>query len=284
MQKIMVVGAGQMGAGIAQVAAQSGLQVLLVDSFKGATTKAREGMEKSLAKLFEKKQLSESVEAVLKRLTFSESLQDGTGFQPDIVLEAITENFEAKAKIFRELDGLLEPKVVFSSNTSSISITQLAAVTKRPKQFIGMHFMNPVPLMQLVEIIRGLQTSQECYDAVSALAKQMKKTTILSQDRAGFIINRILMPMINEAALALGEGLATKEDIDTGMKLGTNQPMGPLALADFIGLDTCLSIMEVLYGEFADSKYRPAPLLKQYVRAGLLGKKSGQGFYSYKSA
>ena len=270
-----------MGAGIAQVAAQSGLTVLLVDSFEGATTKARTGMEKSLMKLAEKKLISETADAVLKRVQFATALSAGGGFAPDVVIEAITENFDAKANIFRELDASLDPKTIFASNTSSISITKLAAVTKRPASFIGMHFMNPAPLMQLVELIRGLRTSGECYDQICALAKRMNKTTIVSQDRAGFIVNRILMPMINEAALALGEGLATREDIDAGMKLGTNQPMGPLTLADFIGLDTCLSIMEVLYEEFADSKYRPAPLLKQYVRAGLLGKKTGEGFYPY---
>lgn len=281
MNKILVVGAGQMGAGIAQVAAQAGNQVTLIDTFVGATDKGLKGIQKSLEKLKEKGLLKEDPAQVMGRIQGEQDFNKVKAFSPDLVIEAVPENFEIKAKVFRELDLICPSETIFASNTSSINITQLAAQTKRPHQFVGMHFMNPVPLMKLVEMIKGLKTTEEVFQKVKTLAEKMGKTVVVSQDKAGFIINRILMPMINEAVMALGEGLATKEDIDNGMKLGTNQPMGPLTLADFIGLDTCLSIMNVLYEEFADSKYRPAPLLKQYVRAGLLGKKTGEGFYKY---
>lgn len=281
VKKIVVVGAGQMGAGIAQVAAQHGFNVLLIDSFAGATAHALKNIEKSLLKLKEKQIINEDPKLILNRIQTAMNLSEASDFAPQIIIEAVTENFEVKAAIFKELDQIMNPEVVFCSNTSSISITKLAAQTKRPEQFMGMHFMNPVPLMKLVELIEGLKTSESTSQLVRALSIKMSKTCVVSKDRAGFIINRILMPMINEAFFVLQEGLGTAEDIDTGMKLGTNQPMGPLSLADYIGLDTCLSIMEVLHTYLGDDKYRPSPLLRQYVEAGLLGKKTGQGVYKY---
>jgi 3-hydroxybutyryl-CoA dehydrogenase len=281
VKKIVVVGAGQMGAGIAQVAAQSGFEVLLIDSWSDAIDRAFKTMEKSLLKLKEKALLQEEPAKVLARVKAARSLAEVRNFAPQMVIEAVTENIEIKSKIFQELDTLLPPDVVFCSNTSSISITKLAASTRRAERFMGMHFMNPVPLMKLVELIEGLGTSVETAKLVRAVAEKMSKTCVISKDRAGFIINRILMPMINESFYVLQEGIGTAEDIDTGMKLGTNQPMGPLVLADFIGLDTCLSIMEVLHKYLGDDKYRPAPLLRQYVEAGWLGRKSGRGVYTY---
>lgn len=281
MKKIGVIGAGQMGAGIAQVAATVGLEVSLQDLSPEALTRAHVGIEKSLNKLFDKKIISEAPASILKRLSFVSSTGDLHVFHPDMVIEAIVENFSIKEKLFKELDTLLPPNCILASNTSSISIGKLAGVTQRRDRVIGMHFMNPVPIMTLVEIIPGLATSPATLQKTQELAKLMGKTTVLSKDMPGFIVNRILMPMINEACFALSEGLGTAEDIDAGMKLGTNQPMGPLALADFIGLDTCLAIMEVLHSGFGDSKYRPAPLLRQYVEAGWVGKKCGRGFYKY---
>ena len=281
VKSVMVVGAGQMGAGIAQVAAQTGLNVTIFDSFPGAQERATQTIQKSLAKLNEKKLLTETPEAVFARVKFVSKVEDLKTSTAELLIEAVTENFELKADLFRKLDETLNPSCIFASNTSSIGITRLAAVTKRADKFMGMHFMNPVPLMKLVELISGLQTSDATLSLVTETAKRMGKTTILSQDRPGFIVNRILMPMINEAVLALGENLGSRDDIDTGMKLGTNQPMGPLELADFIGLDTCLSIMNVLYDGFGDSKYRPAPLLQNYVAAGWLGRKTKRGFYTY---
>jgi len=281
VKKILVVGAGQMGAGIAQVGAQAGLSVLVVDAFVPSLEKARAGMEKSLAKLKEKGLLAEEPSDVLARLQFAPDFKTSAAFAPQMVIEAVSETLAIKQKIFEELDTLLGPDTIFCSNTSSISITKLASFTKRADRFMGMHFMNPVPLMKLVELIEGLGTSRETSRLVRATAERMGKTSVVSKDRAGFIINRILMPMINEAFFVLGEDLGTAEDIDTGMKLGTNQPMGPLALADFIGLDTCLSIMEVLHKYLGDDKYRPAPLLRQYVDAGWVGKKCGRGVYAY---
>ncbi len=279
--KLAVVGAGQMGAGIAQVGAQSGFEVFIFEPQAGAQAKAQLGFEKSLTKLSEKKLISEAPADVLKRLKFAPTLKDLGSFGPDLVVEAVSENFEIKKKIFSELDSVLPAHSILASNTSSISITKIAACTKRPDKVIGMHFMNPVPLMKLVEVIRGLATSDGSYNQVKTWAKTMGKEVVTSQDMPGFIVNRILMPMINEAVFALSENIGTAVDIDNAMKLGTNQPMGPLALADFIGLDTCLAIMQVLFEGLGDSKYRPAPLLRNYVEAGWLGKKSGRGFYTY---
>lgn len=276
-----VVGAGQMGSGIAQVAAQSGYQVVVVDAAIEALERAKTGIRKSLDKLESKGQLSESAETIFSRLKFSPDLSEFSKSNTEIVVEAVTENFEVKKNIFQKLDAICPAETILTSNTSSISITKIAATTKRPSKVMGMHFMNPVPLMKLVELIRGLATSEDTYQKVKQISEQMGKTTVVSKDQPGFIINRILMPMINEAVYALMEGLGTVEDIDTGMKLGTNQPMGPLTLADFIGLDTCLYIMQVLHEGLGDSKYRPCPLLKTYVDAGWLGRKSGRGFYSY---
>jgi 3-hydroxybutyryl-CoA dehydrogenase len=277
---VVVVGAGQMGAGIAQVALASGFQVTLVDVAKDAVEKGSERIQAGLKKLTEKGKLSEeqrkSAVSKLKTSTSIAELKD-----VDFAIEAVTENEDLKKKIFRDLDAVVRPGGVLATNTSSIPITRVAAVTKRSDAVIGMHFMNPVPLMALVEIIRGAATSDATYQQTRALAEAMGKTCVTSRDYPGFIVNRILIPMLNEACFALMEGLGTAEDIDTAMKLGTNQPMGPLALADFIGLDTCLYIAEVLHKGLGDDKYRPCPLLRQYVDAGWYGKKSGRGFYQY---
>jgi len=279
--KFGVIGAGQMGSGIAQVAAQTGYDVLVVDASATALDKAKSGIQKSLEKLHAKGVITESVESITKRLRFAGDLAEFKNFAPDLVVEAVTENFELKKTLFTKLDEVCPAKTVLASNTSSISITKIAACTKRPEKVVGMHFMNPVPLMKLVELIRGIATSEETYQLVKNASEKMQKTTIVARDLPGFVVNRILMPMINEAVYALMEGLASVEDIDAGMKLGTNQPMGPLTLADFIGLDTCLYIMQVLHEGLGDTKYRPCPLLKTYVDAGWLGRKSGRGFYKY---
>lgn len=271
-----------MGAGIAQVLAQYGIQVILQDVRGEALTKAMAGMEKSVQKLIEKGKVTETPQAVLGRIKTTTSLEDFA--QVELVIEAATENKEIKKQIFVKLDQILKPTAIIGTNTSSISITELASVTKRPAQFIGIHFMNPVPLMKLVEVICGQLTSNETLDRVATLIQLIEKTMTKSQDYPGFIVNRILMPMINEAVYALYEGVGSKEDIDRGMKLGTNQPMGPLELADFIGLDTCLAIMNVLHEGLGDSKYRPCPMLRNYVSAGLLGRKVGRGFYDYQKA
>ncbi|HET9450598.1 MAG TPA: 3-hydroxybutyryl-CoA dehydrogenase [Aggregicoccus sp.] len=277
---LVVVGAGQMGAGIAQVALQAGLQVTLVDVSKEGLAKGESRIKAGLAKLQEKGVLDEAkrqaAEGALRTATRVQDVKD-----VDFGIEAVTENEELKKRIFADLDAVVRPGGILATNTSSIPITRIAAATKRPENVIGMHFMNPVPVMKLVELIRGAATSDETYATTRALAEKMGKTTVVSKDFPGFIINRILIPMINEACYALMEGLGTVEDIDTGMKLGTNQPMGPLQLADFIGLDTCLYIAEVLHKGLGDSKYRPCPLLRQYVDAGWYGKKSGRGFYKY---
>ena len=279
LKLVGIVGAGQMGTGIAQVLAQSDFDVVIHDVSPEGLKKAMVGMERSLVKLFEKGKLSEHPPAILKRIRTSPNMQDLA--QCDLVIEAVNENEELKAKIFRELDSILAPHALLATNTSSLPITRLAAYTKRPAQVIGMHFMNPVPIMELVEIIRGHATSEDTYARTRAVAEKMGKKTVCSKDYPGFIVNRILMPMINEAFYCLMEGIASPEDIDAGMKLGTNQPMGPLVLADFIGLDTCLAIMKVLHDGFGDSKYRPCPLLRTYVEAGQLGRKTGQGVYKY---
>jgi len=281
IQRIAVVGAGQMGSGIAQVAAQSGLTVTLLDAVPGLAAKAHGKLGGSLQKLVDKGKITaEARQAILGRIHPADAVEAAAG--SDLAIEAIVEKVEPKIELLRKLDALLPPHAVLASNTSSISITQLAAATKRPSQFIGMHFMNPPPVMQLIEIIRGLQTSDDTWKTVVDLAtKIFGKTTVTSKDVPGFIVNRVLIPLINEACFALQEGLATPEDIDTGVKLGLNHPMGPLTLADFIGLDTCLSIADVLHRELGDDKYRPAALLRQYVAAGWLGRKSGRGFYTY---
>ncbi len=279
IRQVGVVGAGQMGAGIAQVLAQAGVSVVLADVNPEGLKKALIGIDRSLGKLYEKGKLSEHPPAVLGRLKTTTSLADlGSS---DLVIEAVNENEDLKGRISRELDALLPEHALLASNTSSLPITRLASATKRPDRFIGMHFMNPVPVMELVEIIRGHATSDATYEITKALAEKVGKKTVCSQDFPGFIVNRVLMPMINEAFFTLMEGIASPADIDAGMKLGTNQPMGPLTLADFIGLDTCLAIMKVLHEGLGDSKYRPCPLLRKYVDAGHLGRKTGRGVYAY---
>jgi len=280
IQKIGVVGAGQMGNGIAQVAAASGFEVVMSDIAQEHLDRGMASIEKSLARLVKKERMTpEDRDAALARISTTLELADVA--QADLVVEAIVEREDIKAKVFATLDEHAPAHTILASNTSSISITRLAATTSRPERFIGMHFMNPVPIMKLVEIIRGLQTSDATYDAVAAVSEEMGKISVLAQDYPGFIVNRVLMPMINEAVYALMEGVGSVEDIDQAMKLGTNQPMGPLTLADFIGLDTCLAIMNVLHDGLGDSKYRACPLLVKYVDAGWLGKKSGRGFYDY---
>ncbi len=275
-----IVGAGTMGNGIAQVCALKGIDVVMVDIAQAAVDKGVATVGKSLDRLLQKEKISEADKAAaLARIKGSTSYDDLKGAQ--LVIEAATENHELKNKILKQLDELLAPEAIIATNTSSISITELAAVTSRPDKFVGMHFFNPVPLMALVEIIRGLQTSDATHDTVKALAEKLGKSPITVKNAPGFVVNRILVPMINEAFFVLAEGLATPEDIDAGMKLGCNHPIGPLALADMIGLDVCLAVMDVYLKEFGDSKYRPAPLLKEYVAAGRLGRKSGMGVYSY---
>lgn len=279
IKKIGVVGGGTMGAGIAQVAASSGLEVVLQDISEAQLSRAMKGMEKSLEKLKEKGKITEDKEIILNRVKTTIRAEDLQTV--DFVVEAVFENVDVKKQVLQVLDSLLPPEIIFTSNTSSISITRLAAFTSRPDRFMGMHFMNPVPLMALVELIKGLQTSAETFRLVKTLAEKMGKVAVEANDFPGFISNRILMPMINEAVFALMEGVGSTEAIDTVMKLGMNHPMGPLALADLIGLDVCLNIMEVLYEGFRDPKYRPCPLLRKMVEAGYLGRKSGRGFYNY---
>ena len=280
IELIGVIGAGQMGSGIAQVAAQSGVRVVLRDVSTDVVDKALQSISRRLDRAVDKGKITADDRAAsigrIKGATDASELAEC-----DAIIEAATENEELKKRIFSELDGIAKDGAILATNTSSISITRLAAATSRPERFIGMHFMNPVPVMKLVEVIPGLRTSDITYQEIRTLAGRMGKVTVRSDDQPGFIVNRILMPMVNEAVIALAEGLGTPEDIDAGMKLGTNQPMGPLQLADFIGLDTCLAIMEVLHRGLGDDKYRPAPLLRRYVDAGWLGKKTGRGFYSY---
>ena len=275
-----IIGAGTMGNGIAQACAVAGVDVVMVDISDAAVQKGVATVAGSLERLIKKEKLTAAdKDTALARIRTSTRYEDLQTAQ--LVIEAATENYALKLQILKQADALLAPEVIVASNTSSISITKLAAATGRADRFIGMHFFNPVPMMALVEIIRGLQTSDATHDAVKALAEKLGKSPITVKNAPGFVVNRILVPMINEAFFVLAEGLATPEDIDAGMKLGCNQPIGPLALADLIGLDVCLAVMEVYLAEFGDSKYRPCPLLKEMVAAGRLGRKAGEGVYRY---
>ncbi|MBT6324792.1 MAG: 3-hydroxybutyryl-CoA dehydrogenase [Bdellovibrionales bacterium] len=280
ISKIGVIGSGQMGRGIAQVAAFSGLEVYLYDVLPESLNNAVEFIQSQLDRGVQKNKWTENeAKLAINNLKPVKSLEEMSGC--DLIIEAATENKKIKLEIFSQLSKVVNPACILASNTSSISITEIAAATDRPEKVIGMHFMNPVPIMKLVEGIRGLETSDDTYERVKHTAEKMGKVFITVNDMPGFAVNRILMPMINEAIFTLQEGVATIEDIDTAMKLGTNVPMGPLELADFIGLDTCLAIMNVLFDGIGDTKYRPSPLLKQYVASGRLGRKSKRGFYEY---
>jgi 3-hydroxybutyryl-CoA dehydrogenase len=280
IRTVGIIGAGTMGNGIAQACATSGVDVVMVDISDAAVAKGLATVAGSLDRLIKKDKITEADKAAaLARIKTSTNYADLAGAQ--LVIEAATENYELKLKILKQAEAVLPPEVLIASNTSSISITKMAATTGRPDKFIGMHFFNPVPMMALVEIIRGLQTSDETHAAVHALATALGKSPITVKNAPGFVVNRILVPMINEALFVLAEGLATPEDIDAGMKLGCNQPIGPLALADMIGLDVCLAVMNVYLEEFGDSKYRPCPLLKELVASGRLGRKTGRGVYTY---
>ena len=280
IQNVLVIGAGQMGSGIAQVCAQAGFNVKLNDMKQQYFERGLATITKNLNRDVEKgRKTEEEKAAILGRITMSLDLNDASDV--DIVIEAAVENMEVKQSIFRQLDEITPAHTILATNTSSLPITEIAAVTKRPEKVIGMHFMNPVPVMQLIEVIRGLATEDSVYKTVEEMSLKLGKTPVEVNDFPGFISNRILLPMINEAIYTLYEGVATKEAIDSVMKLGMNHPMGPLTLADFIGLDTCLYIMEILHEGLGDSKYRPCPLLRKYVAAGWLGKKTGRGFYVY---
>ncbi|MGA9173261.1 MAG: 3-hydroxybutyryl-CoA dehydrogenase [Thermoactinomyces sp.] len=281
IKRVSVIGAGQMGSGIAQVAAKAGMDVTLSDMAEAPLQKGLERIKENLRRAVQKGKISDAeMESTLGRIRPTVRLEEAAA-EADLVIEAVVENMDVKTDVFRKLDEHCPGHTILASNTSSLPITEIAAVTKRPEKVIGMHFMNPVPVMKLVEVIRGLQTADEVYVAVEQLAKQMGKVPVEVNDFPGFVSNRVLMPMINEAIYAVYEGVATPEAVDQVMKLGMNHPMGPLTLADFIGLDTCLYIMEILYEGFGDSKYRPCPLLRKYVKAGWLGRKSGRGFYTY---
>jgi 3-hydroxybutyryl-CoA dehydrogenase len=278
IEKVQVVGAGQMGSGIAQVMAQAGLEVHLSDVQEEIIEEGLENIEKNLSRSVDKERIAqEEMDEAIRRI------ESGTEYasDADLAIEAVVETLDVKAEVFEALDEQLKDDAILASNTSSISVTKLGAQTNRPDKFIGMHFFNPVPVMQLVEIIRGIETSDETYETVHELTERLGKTPVEAQDFPGFVSNRILVPMINEAVYCLMEGVAGPEAVDTVMKLGMGHPMGPLELADFVGLDVCLHVMEVLHEGLGDDKYRPCPLLKRYVAAGRLGRKSGRGFYEY---
>lgn len=280
IQKIMVIGAGQMGSGIAQVCAQAGFSVVLHDLKDEFVDRGIHVITKNLDRQVNKGRLTEEEKSgVLSRIMKSSDLANAA--DQDLIIEAAIENMEIKTALFKNLDGIAKADTILATNTSSLPITEIAAATNRPEKVIGMHFMNPVPVMKLVEIIRGLATSDEVYEVIESITKKLNKAPVEVNDFPGFVSNRILMPMINEAIYTVYEGVATPEAIDEVMKLGMNHPMGPLTLADFIGLDTCLYIMETLQDGFGDDKYRPCPLLRKYVKAGWLGKKTGRGFYTY---
>lgn len=283
IKTVGIVGTGQMGSGIGQVAAQAGFSVILYDINEEIVNRGLGNIQKGLVRMTDRGKLSpEEQRKVLSRLTGTAVLEE-LG-EADVVIEAAPEDYSLKEDLFRRLDQVIPADIILASNTSSISLTQLGAVTSRPEKVVGMHFMNPPVVMQLVEIVRGLATADDTFATIDELAKKMGKTTIQAKDYAGFVVNRILLPMINEAIYALYEGVGGVEDIDQGMKLGTNQPMGPLALADLIGLDTCLAVLERLHHGLGDDKYRPCPLLRNYVAARFLGKKTGKGFYDYQKA
>lgn len=279
--KICVVGTGTMGHGVAQVFAQAGFDVLLKGRSEASLAKAHKAMDKNLGRLVEKGKMEEGQKnEILQRIKNTLDYEDCK--EADLIIEAIAEDMEVKREIFKLLDGICKPEAILATNTSSLSITEVAAVTSRPERVIGMHFFNPVPMMKLVEVIKGQLTSPEVHDRIFALAQEIGKVPVSVNEAPGFVVNRILIPMVNEGIGILADGVATKEEIDEAMKLGANHPMGPLALADLIGLDVCLAIMEVLYQEFGDPKYRPHPLLRKMVRANLLGRKTGIGFFDYR--
>ncbi|SHI60353.1 3-hydroxybutyryl-CoA dehydrogenase [Desulfofundulus thermosubterraneus] len=280
MKKVLVLGAGTMGSGIAQVVAQAGFSVVLCDVEDRFVQRGVFLIEKNLARQVEKGKITAAdKEAILGRIKTTTNMADGADV--DLVIEAVIENLELKTNVFRELDRTIRKEAILASNTSALSISALAAATSRPEKVIGMHFFNPAPVMQLVEVVKGSATSEETFATIKAMVEKLGKTAVAVNEAPGFIVNRMLVPMINEAAYILMEGVASAEDIDTAMKLGANHPIGPLALADMIGIDVCLAVMETLYAEFSDAKYRPCPLLRKLVRAGYLGRKTGKGFYTY---